>query len=69
MFYFFQRGHDFLRCEINGDDRSGYQITVTQPDGSERVETFETSDQAHARWLQIQESFKTEGWWGPHGRD
>jgi hypothetical protein len=69
VFYFFQRGTDFVRCEINGDDKSGYQITITEPDGKERTELLDSSDAAHARWLEIQERFKGEGWWGPHGRD
>jgi hypothetical protein len=69
VFYFFQRDSEFVRFEISGDQKSGYRITVTEPGGAERTETFESSDQAHARWLEIQERFKSEGWWGPHGRD
>ena len=69
MFYFFQRGPEFVRCEISGDAASGYRVIVTEPDGQERVETFASSDAAHSRWLAIQEQFKTEGWWGPHGRE
>ena len=69
MFYFFQRGPEFVRCEISGDDDSGYRIIVTEPDGQERTETAATSDAAYARWLEIQESLKSQGWWGPHGRD
>jgi len=44
-------------------------VTVTEPDGQERSEAFATSDEAHARWLQIQDQFKNDGWWGPHGRE
>ena len=69
MFYFFQRGTDFVRCEIGGDDASGYRITITEPGGDERTETLPTSEAAHARWLEIQERFRSEGWWGPHGRE
>jgi hypothetical protein len=69
VFYFFQRGADFVRCEINGDDQAGYKITITEPNGTERTETFETGDAAHARWLEIQDQLKGSGWWGPHGRD
>ena len=69
MFYFFQRGGDFVRCEITGDDASGYRITVTQPGGADQTERFRTSEEAHARWLEIQEQLKGDGWWGPHGRD
>ena len=69
MFYFFQRGADFVRCEISGDAAAGYRVTITEPDGTERTETFGTSEAAHTRWLEIQDSFKREGWWGPHGRE
>ena len=69
MFYFFQRGPDFVRCEISGDDASGYKVAVTEPDGQERMESFANSDAAHARWLEIQERLKSDGWWGPHGRE
>ncbi|MGH9370922.1 MAG: hypothetical protein ACRD15_05270 [Vicinamibacterales bacterium] len=69
MFYFFQRDADFVRCEISRDDKSGYWITITEPEGTERPETFDTSEAVHARWLEIQDGFKSDGWWGPHGRD
>ncbi len=69
MFYFFQRGADFVRCEVSGDDQAGYRITITEPGGAERTETFMSSDEAHARWLVIQDSLEGEGWWGPHGRE
>ena len=69
MFYFFQRGPDFVRCEINSGPGSGYRIVVTQPDGKERSEDFSSSDAAHARFLEIQEQLKSQGWWGPHGRE
>ena len=69
MFYFFQRGTEFLQCEIRGDDASGYEIIVTEPKSAERREHFGTSTAAYERWLQLQESLVAEGWWGPHGRD
>lgn len=69
MFYFFQRGPDFVRCEINGDSESGYRITIIEPEGHEETETLESSEAAHARWLEIQDRFMSQGWWGPHGRD
>lgn len=69
VFYFFQRGADFVRCEISGDEQSGYRVVLTEPDGTERTEAFTTSEAAHARWLEIQEQLKNDGWWGPHGRE
>ena len=46
MFYFFQRGAEFLQCEIRGDDTSGYEIVITEPKRPERRESFPTSDEA-----------------------
>ena len=69
VFYFFQRGSDFLQCEIRGDDAAGYEIVITEPRRPERREQFATSNAAYERWLQLQEVFVAEGWWGPHGRD
>ena len=69
MFYFFQRGPEFVRCEISGDEAAGYRVVITDPDGEERTEMFTNSDAAHARWLEVQENFKSDGWWGPHGRE
>ena len=69
MFYFFQRGSEFLRCEISGTPDAGFRIVVTEPGGDERVESFGSSEDAHERWLKLQETFVSDGWWGPHGRD
>jgi len=69
MFYFFQRGPDFLQCEIRGDDATGYEIVISEPKRPERREAFGTSAEAYERWLQLQERLVAEGWWGPHGRD
>jgi len=46
VFYFFQRGTEFLQCEIRGDDASGYEIVVTEPKSTERREHFATSNAA-----------------------
>ena len=69
VFYFFQRGSEFVRCEIGGDQKAGYRVIITEPGGEERIEMFTTSAEAHARFLEIQEKLQTEGWWGPHGRE
>ena len=69
MFYFFQRGAEFLQCEIRGDDASGYEIVITEPKRPERREAFPTSQEAYDRWVQLQDSLISAGWWGPHGRD
>jgi hypothetical protein len=69
MFYFFQRGSEFLRCEISGTPDAGFMIVVTEPGGDERIESFRSSEDAHERWLKLQQTLVSDGWWGPHGRD
>ena len=69
VFYFFQRGSEFLQCEIRGDEAAGYEIVISEPKRPERREQFATSSAAYERWLQLQEALVAEGWWGPHGRD
>ena len=65
MFYFFQRGTEFLQCEIRGDDASGYEIVITEPKRPERRESFPTSDEAYKRWVELQDTLVSAGWWGP----
>lgn len=70
MFYFFKRGADTVQCEVRAAaDGPGFEIIVTSQDGKERCERFATSEQVHARWLQLHESFERDGWWGPATQD
>ena len=46
MFYFFQRGVEFLQCEIKGDDTAGYEIVITEPKRPERRERVEAEHHA-----------------------
>jgi len=70
MFYFFSRGTSFVRCEIRPSGiNGGYEIVVAHPGHSERVDAFDSSEQAHQHFLRVQEELNAQGWWGPHGRD
>jgi hypothetical protein len=70
MFYFFSRGKQTLRCEVRpAIDGDGYEIVVTDHDGSERVEYHPTSDEVHRRWLQLHDQFSHDGWKGPVTQD
>lgn len=70
MFYFFQRGADTVQCEVRScADGPGFEIVVTDPDGSQRLETFPTSEQVHTRWLELHRRFSDDGWWGPSTQD
>ena len=65
MFYFFQRGAEFLQCEIRGDDSSGYEIVITEPKRPERRESFPTSDEAYKRWVELQDTLVVRRLVGP----
>ena len=44
-------------------------IVITEPKRPERRESFPTSDEAYKRWVELQDTLVSAGWWGPHGRD
>ena len=70
MFYFFKRGAETVQCEVRAaSDGPGYEIVIIEPDGTERVERFATSEQVHGRWLELHRRFEHEGWWGPATQD
>ncbi len=70
MFYFFQRGSDLIRCEVRRSvDGDGYEISIVDRDGTERIEHHATSEQVHARWLELHNQFESEGWKGPVTQD
>ena len=66
MFWWFERGGQHLRFEVL-DLREGFELRVTYPDGTERVERFENSNDLARRQQQLQTEFASEGWAGPHG--
>ena len=68
MFYFFQRGSEYIRCEINEAD-GAFVIVITDPDGATRREYLPDSTAAHGRFLELEAGFREAGWWGPHGRE
>ena len=66
MFYFFKRERDTVTCEMRpGASGSGYDIVIMEPGKDVVSEHYATSAEVHKRWLQLQERFKAEGWWGP----
>jgi hypothetical protein len=68
VFYFFEKEQEFIRCEIR-EEAGRWKIFITEPGGYERAETFPSSTEAHARWIELQQRFTRDGWFGPHGRD
>ena len=69
MFYFFQKGRDFLRCELRAREDGSYELRIEEPDIAERVERFPSSNEAHQRWEELQKRFAGDGWFGPYGRE
>jgi hypothetical protein len=68
MFYFFEKDREYVRCEIR-EDAGRWKILITEPSGVERAEPFGSSEEAHARWKELQARFTSDGWFGPYGRD
>jgi hypothetical protein len=66
VFYFFQRERDTVTCEMRpAVSGSGYDIIIMKPGAPVVTEHHETMQAMHARWLELQEQFRGEGWWGP----
>jgi hypothetical protein len=69
MFYFFQKGPDYLRCEIRSCEDGSYDLLIDEPQAEQRVEHFGTTQQANRRWQELQKRFAGDGWFGPYGRE
>jgi hypothetical protein len=67
MFYWFQRGEQFLRYESREVSKGAYQLVVVMAGGSERVEHFTDGAALHARQVALQHELEDDGWNGPHG--
>jgi hypothetical protein len=69
MVWFYERQGTFIRCETRtATSRSGFELVVIQPDGSERVEHFEDSSTLSRRQAELEHGFMHDGWTGPFGR-
>ena len=67
MFWWFQRGADYLRYESREIEKGEYELRVTDPDGSEHVEHFADPGELTERQRNFERSLADEGWTGPHG--
>ncbi|HKY20460.1 MAG TPA: hypothetical protein VJM31_04500 [Vicinamibacterales bacterium] len=55
-----------MRCEIRRDsDGSGYEMILTSPDGSQRMERFAGTDDLIKRTLDLQRELMESGWQQP----
>ncbi|HXH06110.1 MAG TPA: hypothetical protein VNI83_05910 [Vicinamibacterales bacterium] len=69
MIWFYARGGSHLRCEVRRTvEGDRYELVITAPDGTERVETFVDSSQVARRSLELEKQWREEGWDGPFMR-
>ncbi len=68
MIWFFERRGQYLRCETRQTGDGSYELVVTEPDGTERIERFTHSSAMTKRQLELDHGLTVEGWSGPHGR-
>lgn len=67
VFWWFERGGQFLRYEARTLPNGSCELRVTTPDGVEHVETFTDSASLAARQIEFERDFIAQGWTGPHG--
>jgi hypothetical protein len=70
VIWFYAKEGRHLRCElrqqITGDT---FDLVITEPDGSERVEHFSDSASVTRRSQQLEAEWIKAGWDGPFGRE
>lgn len=66
MIWIFERASQRLRCEIRRDSAgSGFELIITNPDGSQRMERFEDTSALIKRSLDLQMELIEAGWRAP----
>lgn len=67
MFYWFTRGTERVRYEVREVSPTRFQLTITGPDGVERLEQFDNAAALHRRQVTLERELMAQGWVGPHG--
>ena len=66
MLWIFERKGEQMRCEIRREGvGAGYEMIVTSPDGSQRMERFEETNDLIKRTLDLQRELLESGWRQP----
>lgn len=66
MLWIFERKGEQMRCEIRRDGSgSGYEMIVSSPDGSQRMEKFDDISALIKRTLDFQRDLLENGWRQP----
>lgn len=70
MFYFFQRGSEYVRCEVRSVSGSNAcELVITEDGQPERTERFPSWESAETRWTELRDRLIHDGWQGPLGRE
>jgi hypothetical protein len=67
VFWWFKRRDDLLRYEARDLPAGGYELRIVEPDGNERVETFDDASALTRRQVEFERQLRDTGWTGPHG--
>lgn len=68
MLWTFKRNGEQLRCEIRRESIGpGYELIITNPDGSQRMERFDDTAALIKRTLELQRDLIEAGWRAPKG--
>ncbi len=66
MIWVFERAREQLRCEIRRETAGqGFELIVTNPDGSQRMERFGETSALIKRSLDLQMELIEAGWRAP----
>ena len=66
MLWVFERAGKRMRCEIRREGTGvGYEMIVTDPEGSQRMERFEDTTDLVKRTLELQRDLLENGWRQP----
>ena len=67
MFWWFERGGHYLRCEAVPAAAGGFELRVVNPDGTERVQQCSDSAALSEQQRHLINEITSDGWNGPHG--
>jgi hypothetical protein len=66
MIWIFERATQRLRCEIRRESSGpGFELIITNPDGSQRMERFDDTSALIKRSLDLQMELIEAGWRAP----
>jgi hypothetical protein len=67
VFWWFERGGEFMRYEVTELPEGGYVMRIVNMDGTEHAENFSDSSDLSRRQADFERELTDKGWTGPHG--